>query len=162
MVYEKSGDTGAARDTYKEIVDEFRSTLEAGLERKSLELLEEAKVVITAIGEPIDVSNAEKLENEKKYFEAYSAYTDAIRMYKVNKDIHGGLSAELRKQVGSFEKVATTVISNVQNARRADTEGRESSALYNYNVVVEFETLGLSRRLYENALFHYKRLASEQ
>ncbi len=162
LVYEKSGDTGAARDTYKEIVDEFRSTLETGLERKSLELLEEAKVVIIAIGEPIDVSNAEKLENEKKYFEAYVAYTDAIRMYKVNKDIHGGLSAELRKQVGSFEKVATTVISNVQNARRADTEGRESSALYNYNVAVEFETLGLSRRLYENALFHYKRLASVQ
>ena len=76
--------------------------------RKSRELVEEAKVVITAIGEPIDVSNAKKLEDEKKYFEAYSAYTDAIRTYKVNKDIHGGLSSELRKQIGSFEKAATT------------------------------------------------------
>ncbi len=162
LVYEKSGNTDAARDTYKEIIDEFRSSLEAGLERKSLELLEEAKVVITAIGESIDLSNAEKLENEKKYFEAYVAYTDAIRTYKVNKDIHGGLSSELRKQVGSFEKAAMTVINNVRNARRADAEGRESSALYSYNVVVEFETLGLSRRLYENALLHYKRLASAQ
>ncbi len=162
LVYEKSGNTSAARDTYKEIVDEFRTALEAGLERKSLQLLEEAKVVITAIGESIDVSNANKLENEKKYFEAYVAYTDAIRTYKVNKDIHGGLSAELRKQVSSFEKAATTVINNVQNARRADADGRESSALYSYNVVVEFETLGLSRRLYENALLHYKRLTLVQ
>ncbi len=162
LVYEKSGNTSAARDTYKEIVDEFRTALEAGLERKSLQLLEEAKVVITAIGESIDVSNAKKLEDEKKYFEAYVAYTDAIRTYKVNKDIHGGLSAELRKQVSSFEKAATTVINNVQNARRADTDGRESSALYSYNVVVEFETLGLNRRLYENALLHYKRLTSVQ
>ena len=162
LVYEKSGDTEAARDTYKEIIDEFRTTLEAGLERKSLERLEEAKVVITTIDESIDVSNAEKLENEQKYFEAYSAYTDAIRAYKVNKDIQGGLSSELRKQISSFEKAATTVINSVQNARRADAEGRESSALYSYNVVVEFETLGLSRRLYENALFNYKRLVPTQ
>ena len=162
LVYEKSGNTGAAQDAYKEIVDEFRIALEAGLERKSLQLLEEAKAVITAIGESIDVSNAQKLEAEKKYFEAYVAYTDAIRTYKVNKDIHGGLSAELRKQVSNFEKAATTVINNVQNARRADADGRESSALYNYNVVVEFETLGLSRRLYENALLHYKRLTLVQ
>ena len=162
LVYEKSGNTDAARDTYKDIIDEFRNTLEAGIETKSRELLEEAKAVITTIDESMDVSNAKKLEDEKKYFEAYSAYTDAIRTYKVNKDIHGGLSAELRKQIGSFEKAATTVISNLQNARRADAQGRESTALYSYNAVVEFETLGLSRRLYENALFHYKRLQTAQ
>ena len=162
LVYEKSGNTVAARDAYKEIIDEFRSALEAGLERKSLERLEEAKVLITAIEDPIDVSNAKKLEDEQKYFQAYSAYTDAIREYKVNKDIHGGLSSELRKQIGNFEKAATLIINNVRNARRADAEGRESSALYSYNAVVEFETLGLSRRLYENALFHYKRLQPAQ
>ena len=162
LIYENSGDTAAARDAYKEIMDEFRSTLEAGLERKSRELLEEAKVVLAAIGEPIDVSNAEKLENEQKYFEAYVAYTDAVRTYKVNKDIHGGLSSELRKQIGSFEKAATTVVNNIRRARHADADGRESSALYSYDVVVEFETLGLSRRLYENALFHYKRLEPTQ
>ena len=162
LVYEKSGNTVAAGDAYKEIIDEFRSALEAGLERKSLERLEEAKEVIAAIDDPIDVSNAKKLEGEQKYFQAYSAYTDAIRAYKVNKDIHGGLSSELRKQIGTFEKDATLIINNVRSARRADAEGRESSALYSYNVVVEFETLGLSRRLYENALFHYKRLEPEQ
>ena len=162
LAYEKSGNSESARDTYKEIVDEFRSTLETGLTQKSRELVEEAKTVIAAIDEPLDVSNAEKLENEKRYFEAYVAYTDVIRTYKVNKDIQGGLASDLRKQIGNFEKGAMTIISSIQNARRAENDGRESSALYSYDAVVELETLGLSRRLYENALFHYKRLGSAQ
>ena len=162
LAYEKSGDPDAARATYKEIMDEFRTTLEAGLAEKSRELIEDAKVVIAAIGEPLDVSSAQQLENEKRYYEAYVAYTDAIRNYKVNKDIAGGLSSELRKQIGGFEKQAMDVIASIQNARRADDEKRESSALYSYDLVVEFERLGLSRRLYENALLHYKRLGSVQ
>ena len=119
-------------------------------------------MVIAAIDEPLDVSNARKLEDEKQYLEAYVAYTDVIRTYRVNKDIQGGLPSELRKQIGGFEKAAMTVINSIQNARRAENEERESSALYSYDLVVELETLGLSRRLYENALFHYKRLGSAQ
>ena len=38
----------------------------------------------------------------------------------------------------------------------------KASALYSYDVVVELEKLGLSRRLYENALLHYKRLEPAQ
>lgn len=162
IVYEKSGDTEAARAAYKEIVDAFRTTLEAGLLQKSLEVIEDAKVVIAAINETLDLSDAEKLENERRYYDAYVAYADAIRNYKVNKDIQGGLSTELRKQIGTFEKEAMTIINNVRSARRADDEGRESSALYSYDLVVELEKLGLSRRLYENALLHYKRLGSIQ
>ena len=52
LAYEKSGDPDAARAAYKEIIDEFRITLEAGLAQKSRKLIEEAKVVITTIGEP--------------------------------------------------------------------------------------------------------------
>ena len=162
LVYEKSGDSEAARNTYKEIIDEFRKTLEAGLAEKSLELLTEAKEVIATIGEPLDTSNAEKLEVEKRYYDAYVAYTDAIRTYKVNKDIQSGLSSELRKEISSFEKGAMEIINSVRTARRADDEGRESSALYSYDLVVELEKLGLSRRLYENALLHYKRLEPAQ
>ena len=162
IAYETLGNADAARAAYKEIVDEFRTTLEAGLAEKSREHIEDAKVVITAIGETLDLSNAEKLETEQRYYDAYVAYADAIRTYKVNKDIQGGLSTELRKQIGTFEKAAITLINNIQNARRADDEGRENSALYSYDLVVELEKLGLSRRLYENALLHYKRLASVQ
>lgn len=158
IVYEKSGDSDAARAAYKEILDEFRTTLEAGIGEKSLELIEDAKVVIAALGETLDISDAQKLESEKRYYDAYVAYADAIRTYKVNKDIQGGLSAELRKQIGTFEKAAMATINSIQNARRADGEDRVSSALYSYDSVVEFEKLGLSRRLYENALLHYKRL----
>ncbi len=149
---------------YHEIADEFVRRLEADFAQRSLERVESAKVVIAAMGEPfdIDIPKAEKLENEKRYFEAYVAYTDAIRTYKVRKDIHSRLPSELRKQIGNFEKAAMAVINSIQNARRAENDGRESSALYSYDLVVELETLGLSRRLYENALFHYKRLGSAQ
>jgi tetratricopeptide (TPR) repeat protein len=162
LAYEKSGDPDAARAAYKEIMDEFRATLEAGLAQKSRELIEDTKVVIAAIGEPLDVSSAQKLENEKQYYEAYVAYADAIRTYKVHKDIAGGLASELREQIGSFEKQAMGIITSIQNARRADDQERESSALYSYDLVVDFENLGLSRRIYENALLHYKRLESVQ
>ncbi len=162
LAHEKSGNPDAARAAYKEIMDEFRTTLEAGLAEKSRELIEDAKIVIAAIGETLDISNAQKLEDEKRSYEAYVAYTDAIRNYKVSKDIAGGLSSELRKQIGNFEKQAMEVITSIQNARRADDQERESSALYSYDLVVEFEKLGLSRRLYENALLHYKRLESVQ
>ena len=158
IVYEKSGDLDAALAAYKEILDEFRATLEAGITQRSLELIEDAKVVVAALGETLDISDAQKLETEKRYYDAYVAYADAIRTYKVNKDIQGGLSTELRKQIGTFEKEAMTIINNIQNARRADSEDRESSALYSYDLVVDLEKLGLSRRLYENALLHYKRL----
>ncbi len=162
LCYEKQGDPDTARATYKEILDEFRSTLEEGLAQKSMEKVADAKAVIALISEeePLTVANAEQLAAEKRYFEAFVAYTDAIHTYKVNKDIESGLSSELRQQIGRFEKSATALINNVQAARRADAEGQASTALYNYNQVVEFEHLGLSRRLYENALLHYKRLTT--
>ncbi len=164
LAHKKSGDSEKAHLAYHEIADEFVRRLEADFAQGSIERVESAKVVIAAIGKPfdIDIPKAEKLENEKRYFEAYVAYTDAIRTYKVRKDIHGRLPSELRKQIGNFEKGAMTVINSIQNARRAENDGRESSALYSYDLVVELETLGLSRRLYENALFHHKRLESGQ
>ena len=164
IAHKKSGDSGKAHLAYHEIADKFVRKLEADFAQNSIEQVEAAKVVINAIGEPfdIDIPKAEKLENEKRYFEAYVAYTDAIRTYKVRKDIHSQLPSDLRKQIGNFEKGAMTVINSIQNARRAENEGRESSALYSYDLVVELETLGLSRRLYENALFNYKRLESGQ
>ena len=164
LAYEKSGDFNAVHGAYHEIADGFGHTLEAELSKKNIEQVKDAKVVIAVLGEPfdIDISGAEKLEGEERYYEAYVAYTDAIRTYKVRKDIQGGLSSELRKQLGSFEKGAVQVINSIQNARRAEDEGRESSALLGYDAVVELDTLGLNRKLYENALFHRKRLESAQ
>lgn len=159
LCYEKLGDTAMAHAAYEEIIDEFRNALEVGIEQKSLEMLENAKSVIAAIEEPLDLANAQKQETEKRYYQALVAYTDAIRTYKVNQDIQSGLSSALRKQISRFEKEAVAMINNVQAARRADAE---SASLDNYNRVVELEQLGLSRRLYENALLHYNRLATAQ
>ena len=161
---QNSEDANAVHEAYHEISNKFGQMLETELGKKNPEQIEAVKIVIDVIGEPfkIDLPGAEKLENENRYFEAYVAYVDALRAYRVRKDIHGGLSSELRKQISNFEKKAMTVINSIQNARRADDEGRESSALYGYDSVVELETLGLSRHLYENALFHYKRLGSAQ
>ena len=158
LVHEKMGDADAARATHKEITDEFRTALEAGIEQTSMERIQDAKVVIAAIADTLDTAAAERLETEKQYYQAYLAYTAAIRTYKVDKDIQGGMSADLRKQIGTFETEATTLINNIQAARRLDELGKVSSALYNYDAVVDFEKLGLSRRIYENALLHYKRL----
>ena len=49
LAYEKSGNPDAARATYKEIMDEFRTTLEAGIVQKGRELIEDAKIVIAAM-----------------------------------------------------------------------------------------------------------------
>lgn len=162
LCYEKLGDTAMARAAYEEIITEFRNTLEAGIEQKSVEMLEIAKSVIAAIDEPLDLAKAQKLETEKRSYQALVAYTNAIRTYRVNKDIQSGLSSELRKQINRFEKEALAIINNVQTARRVDAQNRESAALYNYALVVELEHLGLSRRLYENALLHHNRLATAQ
>ncbi len=160
LCYEKLGNVGMAQASYKEILELFRTTLEAGLAQKSKEMLQDAKTVIAAIGEPLQLGTAQQLETKGSYYDALVTYTDAIRTYKVNKDIQEGLPSDLRKQIRNFEKPATAMIKNVQDARRAEAEGRESTALYNYNTVIEFEHLGLSRHLYENALLNYSRLTT--
>ena len=73
---------GAAGAAYKEIIDEFRTALEVGIAQKSRERIADAKVVVAAIGEPLDISEAQTLENEKQDYAAYVAYANAIRTYK--------------------------------------------------------------------------------
>ncbi len=163
LVSEKTGDAGAARGAYQELIDEFRATLETGIREKSRESLEVAKAVAAAIGESgesVDTSAAAGLERSGQYFEAYVAYRDAIRAYRIAKDISGGLASALRAQLAAYEETADLFISNIENARRADSEGKQTSAVYAYDAVVGFDSLGLSRRLYENALLHVKRLES--
>ena len=162
--YEKLNDLASAQTAYKEIIDEFRKTVEAEIERKSLELLDQAKTVVAAIEEPIELTSAKQLEMENLSYPAFVAYSDAILAYKVKKDIEGGLAPDsaVRKKIRNFEKVATSFIKNVRNARKAETEGQQSFALSNYNRVVEFETLGLNRNLYERALLHYDRITIDE
>lgn len=161
-VYEKSGDSEGARAAYKEIIDEYRATFETGIEQKSRELIQDAKVIIQALDETLDTAAAEKLEAEGRYYDAYVAYADAIRTYKVNRDVQGGLTTDLRKQIGNFEKQALAVIDNIQKGRTAEAEKKDSLVFLYYDRVAELDNFGLSRRLYEYAVLHYKRLGTPE
>ena len=159
LCHEKLNAAEDAKTTYKEIIDEFKTTVNHGIEQRSMELITDAKAVLLLIEEPLDLANAEHSETEELYFEALMAYTDAIRTYKVKKDIEGGLSSDVRTRVRSFEEVSTEVISNVLSARKSEQSGLQSSALNDYDVVVDLKEIGLSRELYELAVLNYDRLA---
>ena len=159
LCHEKLDAVEDAQATYKEIIDEFKLTVNHGIEQRSVELINDAKEVILMVEEPIDVTKAEHSETEELYFEALMEYTDAIRTYKVKKDIEGGLSSEIRKRIRSFEDVSTEMIGNVLSARKSERSGFQSTTLNSYNNVVGFEKIGLNRELYELAVLNYDRLA---
>ena len=114
--------------------------------------------MITVIEEPIDLTAAKQLETEELYYDAFVAYTEAIRTYKVEKDISGGLLAGVRKRIRTFEDQATTFIGNIRDARNSEKSGAQSTALGGYNRALEFDKLGLNRDLYDRALLNYDRL----
>lgn len=158
LCHEKLNAVEDAKTTYKEIIDEFKTAVNHGIEQRSIQLIADAKEVIQLIEEPLDVVKAEHSETEELYFDALMAYTDAIRAYKVNKDIEGGLSSQIRKRIRSYEDVSTEVISDVLSARKSEKSGFQSSALGSYDIVVDFDKIGLSRELYELAVLNYDRL----
>ena len=159
LCHEKLNALDDAKATYKEIIDEFKTRVNHGIDERSIELITDAKAVILMIEEPLDLTKAEHSETEEHYFEALIAYTDAIRTYKVNKDIEGGLSSEVRKRIRSYEDVATEVISNVLTARQSERSGFQSTTLGSFDQVVDFDKIGLSRELYELAVLNFDRLA---
>lgn len=158
LCHEKLDAVADAKVTYKEIIDEFKTVVNQGIEQRSIELIADAKEVIQLIEGPLDVTLAEQSETEELYFEALMNYTDAIRAYKVDKDIEGGLPSEIRKRIRSYEDISTEVISDVLSARKSEKSGLQSSALSSYDMVVDFDKIGLSRELYELAVLNYERL----
>ena len=160
LCYEKKNSLEDAKAAYQDIINQFKQTLEIAIQKKSQELIKEAKEVITVIEEPLDPPKVEHLESEQLYYQALVDFTDSIRTYKVQKDVKGGLPEEVRKRIRSFEDMTTTFITNIKSARRNEKTGSQSSALSYYNQVIEFEKFGLSRDLYEKALLNYNRLAT--
>ncbi len=158
LCYEKIKSVEDAKTTYKDILDEFQETIQNGLQQKSIELIKEANEVLTVIEESIDLTAAKQLETEELYYDAFIAYTDTIRQFKVEKDISGGLLAEVRKRIRTFEDQATTFIGNIRDARNSEKSGDQSAALGGYNRALEFDKLGLNRDLYDRALLNYDRL----
>ena len=102
--YEKLGDSDYALAIYKDIIDLFKANLEKAIQQKSRDLIPGAKTLIASLPQPPSVTAAEELENEGNYHAAFTAYAKAIHDYKVDKDIHGGLTDERRKAINRFEK----------------------------------------------------------
>lgn len=159
LCQEKVNNIEDARTLYKEIIDEFKTTVNYGIEQRSIDLINDAKEVIVLIEEPLDTSGAESLEAEELYFQALVNYTDTIQAYKVKKDVEGGLLSDTRERIRKYEDLVATVISNVKSAQKSEKSGFLSSSLNSYDDVVDFEKYGLSRELYENALLNYNRLS---
>ena len=158
--YEKLGDSDDALAIYKDIIDLFETNLEKAIQQKSRDLIPGAKALIATLPQPPNVTAAEGLENEGNYHDAFAAYAKAIHDYKVDKDIHGGLTDERRKTINRFEKTANDFLKNLREARRAESEGRDP--LYDYVQAVGLggrsfyeKVFGFAphRSLYEKALF---------
>ncbi len=158
LCHEKLNAVEDAKTSYMTIIDEFQQTLNAGIEQRSTELINEAKEVITVIEEPLELTKAEHMESEELYFQSLVTYTDTIRAYKVEKDTGGGLLSDVRKRIRNFEEAATTFINGVESARKTEKSGYQSAALNTYDRILEFDAYGLNRELYERARLNYDRL----
>ena len=172
--YEKLGDFDNALAIYKDIIDLFKANLEKAIQQKSRDLIPGAKTLIATLPQlpsvtAADVTAAEGLENEGNYHEAFAAYAKAIHDYKVDKDIHGGLTDERRKAINRFDKTANDFLVNLRNARRAESEGQDP--LYYYVQAVGLggrsfyeKVFGFAphRSLYEKALFRRDKLQRVQ
>ena len=167
--YEKLDDFGNALAIYKDIIDLFETNLDKAIQQKSRDLMPGAKKLIATLPQPPDVTDAERLENQANYHDAFAAYAEAIHNYKVDKDIHGGLTDEQRTNINRFEKTADNFLKNLRDARRAESEGR--NALYYYVEAVGLggrsfyeKVFGFAphRALYEKALFCRDKLQHRQ
>ncbi|MCE2396694.1 tetratricopeptide repeat protein [Candidatus Poribacteria bacterium] len=167
--YEKLGDFDNALAIYKDIIDLFKTNLEKAIQQKSRDLIPGAKALIARLPQPPSVTAAEGLENEGNYHEAFAAYAKVIHDYKVDKDIHGGLTDERRRTINRFEKTANDFLINLRDARRAESEGQDP--LNDYVQAVGLggrsfyeKVFGFAphRSLYEKALFHRDKLQHVQ
>ena len=161
--YGKLGRFDDAVALYKDIIDLFGVNLDKAIQEKSRDfifgrnLTPSVKSLLTSLPESPDVSEAEKLENEGAYYKAFLAYAEAVHLYKVNREIDRGLTKALRTGIYNFEKKADEFLKNLRDARRYESEGQQSTALYYYDQAVNLD-FAPSRNLYETARFHHDRL----
>lgn len=161
--YEKLGRVDDAVAIYKDVIDLFLENLDKAIQEKSRDfifgrnLTPSVKSLLASLPETPNVAETEKLENEGAYYKAFVAYAEAVHLYKVNKDIDRGLTKALRTGIYNFEKKADEFLKNLRDARRYESEGQLSTALYYYDQAVNLD-FAPSRNLYETARFHHDRL----
>ena len=156
LCYEKLGQTNEALSLYEDLVGQFRENLERAIQQKSLELILDAKELISHIPEALVMLEAQGLENEGRSYDALISYYNSVRNYKFRRDVEGGLDDTLRKQIRNFEARVSELIKNLTEARRNESESGISFALYYYDQAVGLD-FAPPRSLYEKALLQRDR-----
>ena len=146
--YERVNQIDNAAENYGIIINQFEDLLRAMVDKKSGEFLKYAQKLATSF-EGLDVPTAEEIKDN--YF-ALVTYTDAIRQYKIEDDLSQSsrLSEELSKQIKEYEKRAEEFIKSIKSAKRHESVGNMSSALYSYDRAVGLN-FPPGRKLYEEA-----------
>lgn len=156
LCHEKLNQTDEALSLYENLIDQFRENLEKAIQRKSLDLIRDAKELISHIPEVLEVSDAEGLENEGRGYDALISYYNSVRNYKFRRDVEGGLDDALRKQIGNFEARVSEFVKNLKDAHKYESDSDDSLALIYYNRAVG-SAFAPSRSLYEKALLQRDR-----
>ena len=156
LCYEKLGQSDEALSLYEDLIDQFNENLEKAIQEKSLELILDAKELITHIPEPLVLSEAVDLENQGRGYDVLISNYNAIRNFKFRRDVEGGLHDSLRKQIRNFEARVSEFIKNLKDARKNESESSISMALFYYNQAVGLD-FAPSRSLYEKALLERDR-----
>ena len=151
LCYEKLSQTTEALSLYEDLVDQFYENLKIAIQEKSLELIVDAKELISHIPEPLVVSEAEGLESEGRGYDALISYYNSVRNFKFRRDVEGGLDDTLRKQIRNFDARVSEFIKNLRDARKNESESGISRALFYYDLAVGLD-FAPSRRLFEKAL----------
>ena len=159
--YEKLGDFDNALAVYKDLIDLFRDNLRKAIQQKGLGLINKAKPLIETLSQPPNVTEAERLESEANYYDAFVSYAETIHNYKVDKDIHGGLTKGLRERIHRFEIEANDFRKTLRDARRYESEERNSTALYYYGQAVSLD-FAPSRKVYEKSLLCRDKIQRKQ
>ena len=159
--YEKLSRSTEALAIYKDLIDLFKENLEKAILQKSVELIPKAKSLISALPQPLTLTEAQKLESANNSYGAFAAYAEAIHRYKVDKEIRGGLTKELRERIQNFETQANDFLKNLRDARRYEAEGRSSTALYYYDQAMGLD-FAPGRNLYEKSLLYRDVLSQAQ
>jgi len=146
--YEKLNQLDNAAKNYGIIINQFDDTLKAMVNEKSRKLLKYARVLADSL-EGIDIPSAENIDDS---FLAMVDYTEAIHKLKMEDDLSNNpqLSQEVRDKVQQYEERAFEFIKNIKNARRYESEGNMSSALYSYDRAIGLD-FPPGRKLYEEA-----------
>ena len=156
LCYEKLGQPNEALSLYEDLIDQFHENLEKAIQEKSLELILDAKELITLIPESLVLSESADLENQGRSYDALISYYNSVRNYKFRRDVEGGLNDSLRKQIRNFEARVSEFIKNLKDARKNESESGISMALFYYNQAVGLD-FAPSRSLYEKALLERDR-----